>query len=349
MFRAVEVIANLVFPFGWVTLKVKPKCTLVFFIIFFVAPACHIFGIRRVMEEPFLAVFTRKQGCLVFMRSLAMAALVFLSTEHGHLQVCHNGCVLQWDPEASLDIGFTKVPINMEDIFWGCSSTLLVVAVLYLLYESLFCQCCPRVDSETEQKILRERVELVEQVMKASEEKGPDGIRELNITPIVGHKPWNNIPPFAGLYMDLSFVFVDFYLDISSILGMLLAGNYWFAFALTWTATTSTAIELFEVNLRSIRHEIKQTTDKGIMSDRLLDIMDREKGFEAVIALAITARSFPFTAHVPLVMFNTMFSMFMSSWNMASHAFTIMDLGMQAEAENFLVKSSNRAPIVHPE
>merc|ERR550532_3980969 len=114
---------------------------------------------------------------------------------------------------------------------------------------------------------------------------------------------------------------------------MFAAGHYRFGGCLLTVFLSTLACDLATGNLRALPGEVRETLLRGVCTPRLLDAMERERGFEAFLALGITAYSVPFVFTSARSTVTGYASMGLSLWGLGTHVYEALDLSMLEATE----------------
>merc|ERR1712176_473240 len=87
----------------------------------------------------------------------------------------------------------------------------------------------------------------------------------------------------------------------------------------------------FGLGITGITKEVRETLRTGIPTNRLIDLMAREKGFEGTCTLCINIYSVPFAFWNPTAFFTGSFFLMLSSWTLAGHLHELVDLGLHED------------------
>mmetsp|Transcript_38856 Transcript_38856/g.70758 ORF Transcript_38856/g.70758 Transcript_38856/m.70758 type:complete len:795 (-) Transcript_38856:15-2399(-) len=131
------------------------------------------------------------------------------------------------------------------------------------------------------------------------EEKFPDVlvIRTMRWLPERGGR---GCIPFPGqIVMDLVGIGLDTFLDLQTTHTLFLHGHFMFGSCILVGSVWSIAVELIEQNLQHLPAECKKSLHKGVYTQRILTLMDRERGSEAVISSFVTCYALWFGVITP--------------------------------------------------
>jgi len=117
--------------------------------------------------------------------------------------------------------------------------------------------------------------------------------------------------------------------DLLSIKSMLFTQNYKFAMVLITTFFISAGSALLDGHVQSLREETQRSLRRGFLTDRLVHMQRKERGFEAFLSSCITIYAIPFAFTTASSFFSAILSIGSACWNMGTHVYEVVDLGVE--------------------
>ena len=129
--------------------------------------------------------------------------------------------------------------------------------------------------------------DLVRQLLATNH---PNDIKgHVGLTPEVG---FDLSRPFEGLWVKLFVALLDVALDANTVLALIIARQYKFAFALQLVVSYSLLDSLSSGLFQHLCHGVRESIKRGILRNDVKEYFDKERGFEAFFSLCITSYSF---------------------------------------------------------
>jgi len=143
--------------------------------------------------------------------------------------------------------------------------------------------CC----LEEEESIAQDIKELAARIDESvGEGEFPDGVNKVQLTPSGLTEP--------GLAVKLFFVALDMALDLWTIVNYIMTDNFMFAAVMIHIYYSSFLTDWAAGHIQNLHQSIKRTLQTGVMAPGVLEILDREAGYEAFLSIGVTAYALPF-------------------------------------------------------
>jgi len=362
LLRALELIANVVYPCGVCMMLVEPWLAFAFFLAVYLIPALFTHGAGIIFKNPVLGATVTGQKQRIF--ALIRTFLLY----PGARMVCSGGT--QWhewftvndikcsgyfandkarwfvDPEWDVWEGrVTEVPfvswhISSKVVFHNCFMhgviyatmvwAFLIAIQILMTLAGLSCEKSSAVNRDRLRRInrLAEDIHAAgdwDEVSKIEIDKDGDDIVDYKVQPVVALR-WG-FPP-SGILAKLSVSFVDlFVFDLLQTVLLLQTKDYMFAGLMLWISCMSVMSQARAIGgWSAFRAEIDMSLQAGVMTDKLLDYFDRERGAEAFLSLGLFSYAFPFVGRTAVGLINSMFSMTISIFTISTYTYEQLDI-----------------------
>jgi hypothetical protein len=332
--RFVEIIACVILPFGYFMTIVRPMLVFALYSVVIVLPALRIHGLGKLFRKPVLMVATVSPPS-----ALLRCAAMFLVARCLGFPDPESVPLLAQNPRRTAVLDKRIWNGTMWSIIcWGQTAQTAVFA-LYASWSAL--QCCHEFDQasamlKSGQHVYKRRAE---QFLEVKEEGASTGGQGEGSSPLIDTEQSGSVLLGAGgleAFRDrssvdslLAFTVVDSLLDCSSIFLLLTSQNYIFSALLLAVVATSGAHVVQTIGLRGILDERAKSIRLGYLTDRLHDLIDAERGFEAFFSLALTSYGFIFSISTPSQVFVQGLSMMFSAWSLSLWVYDHVDLNLE--------------------
>jgi len=132
-----------------------------------------------------------------------------------------------------------------------------------------------------------------------------------------------------------------YYFDLNTIVLVLVADQFRFAYCMMATFFISTYFE-FREGLFDLWNEVHKTIRRGALADKLLAMLHLEQGFGSFWSTTVTLYSLAFIAKTPRQMATQFLSLSLSAFNVGTFVFERLDLGLDAVEERQTTRPISR-------
>ncbi|CAJ1359866.1 unnamed protein product [Effrenium voratum] len=350
--RVCEVLAGVVFPFFVVMFVIWWPVALPLWAVAFLLPGLRLHG-RGLLRNPGLCLAAGSSGEVLLgcLRAALLLALVFnpmtsparlgelpianrmVHTLYAKMDYLHyqtpslpDFLAGPWQishPQGPLFANAGPGLANAEQLIAGLFLVLCASQSAYIVGSLVYLSgqpCCLGQARDGSGALLRKSFEDQRRIFKRLLEEGP-------VSEVTAEEGFNLRNPLGGLWVRVSLMVLDVFLDANTIITLIRAEQYECAFLLQVVVTRSLVLQIATGNLY-LREAVRASLERGVLRNDLHALFEEEKGVEAFLSLAITSYSLMYAVNTYFQVVTQSFSILLSVYGLSTHLFEQLDLGL---------------------